>query len=359
MEINVSVSDLSRELSLLEKIVGRKPTIAVLANVLITAIDDMIVLSATDLEIGLVGVCPAEVLDPGSVTLPARKLMELVRAQSGREVTMKSAARGAVQFSSGGFKSRLQALPPQDFPKIPSMDGLDTLELPREFFGAMIDQTRYAISDKERRFYMSGVCMKFDEGKMTFVSTDSKRISVTEVAREGPVWESVLVPSKALDELVALCGEDAKEDIVFAQTERHLFFNVDGRLLISRRIDGQFPTYEQMIPKTYQYTPQLDRELLTGAVRRVALIDNIIVIRLQEDRLELWAASQEVGDGDESVEMTGYKGPRMELKFNAQFLLDFLTTALGDKITLAVQDEAKPLLLTDGGYLNVIMGMRT
>ena len=361
MDITVKVPDLQRELNLLEKIVGKKPTIAVLSNVLIHANMGSLILSATDLEIGLVGVCSADVLDAGAITLPAKRLMDMVRAQSGKEIRLKSEGRAAVRFTSGGFSSRLSSLPPSDFPKVPSMDDLETLTLPRDTFGAMLSQVRYAISSKDTRFYMNGAYMKLGENEITLVSTDGHRISVTEAEREGPGDMSTLIPLKAVEELITLCSEEGNEPIEFAHTERHLFFNVDGRLLISRMIDGKFPSYERMVPKDYPHKAYVDRAHLASALKRVALIDGSVILRLgrdEQDVIQLWSASAEVGDGGEGVPVKGYDGEPMELRFNAQYLLDFMSTALGETITMSVKGVSSPILLQDDQYLNVIMGMR-
>ena len=171
----------------------------------------------------------------------------------------------------------------------------------------------------------------------------------------------MLIPTKACDELAVLCSEGGEEDIEFARSERHLFFNIEGRLLISRMIDGKFPSYRQMIPKGHPYEAHVDREHLAGALKRVALIDSIVVVRLGRDDgddIQLWSASSEVGDGSEGIPLVGYEGPPLELRFNAQYLLDFMTTALGDKVQISIKDAKSPLLLTDEHYLNVIMGMR-
>lgn len=358
MKIAVNNVDLIRELNLLEKIVGKKPTIPVLANVLIQTADmGTLVLSATDLEIGLVGACPADVLESGSATLPARKLTELVRAQSDDKIMLESGPRGAVIFTSGKFKSRLQALPSEDFPKIPLVEGHPAIKLPRAL-KRMIAQVRYAISDKEGRHFMKGALLSFREGQgLLMAATEGARLSVTEIPFGSEGWEPVLLPAKALDELFALLAEEGTGDITFARSDRHLFFELDGRLFISRQIEGKFPDYERIIPTQNEHRMVIERAAFASMLRRFVLIDEVVVLQLKENSLELSAASAEVGDGVEAVTAL-YEGPEIELRYKAQFLLDFLTTALSDTVTMDIKDIHTPVLFTDGNFFNVIMGMR-
>lgn len=178
MQITVKSGDLGRELNLLEKIVGKKPTISVLGNVLLRAQGGGLLLSATDLEVGLIGACEAEIAVPGAVTLPAKKLMDLVRAQSDPRITLTEDTRGAVKFTSGKFVSRLQALPAADFPRMPPMEG-EQITLPRVALQRAIKQVRYAITDKDGRFFMKGALMELGAESLTLVATDSARLAFT------------------------------------------------------------------------------------------------------------------------------------------------------------------------------------
>lgn len=357
MKITVKNADLSRELNLLEKIVGKKVTIAVLGNVLIQASMGHLILSATDLEIGLVGACEADVEEAGAVTLPAKKLMEMVRAQTADTLTLASDKGGAVKLSSGKFSSRLQSLPATDFPGIPTIDGHPSITLPRAGLKDMIAQVRYAMSEKDQRYYLRGANMALNENELRLVTTDGARLSLTATKRDGPAWETCLIPDKALDELSALLAEPGNDDIVFAKSERHMFFDLDGRLLISRLVDGKFPAYDKIIPKHNIHPMELDRHELIPVLKRLLLIDEVVVLTLDTDSLEVSSRSADVGDGEELVSVS-YTGPRMELKYKGQYILDFLNAATGQRVTLSVKDAETAALFTDGDYLNVVMGMR-
>jgi len=357
MDITVQNSDLLRELNLLEKVIGKKPTISVLSNVLIRAEMGGLSMAATDLEIGLISGCAADVMEAGAITLPAKKLLDLVRAQSDTKVTMKSDAKGAVKFNSGGFQSRLQSLPAADFVGIPNGDGLTQYAIPRAPLKDAVAQVRFAISDKDSRFYTKGAYVAFNEDSLLMAATDSARLALTTFKRTGPMREAVLVPSKCLDELSALLAEPGDGDVMFAQSDRHLFFDVDARLLISRQVDGKFPAYERIIPKNNTHKVTVSRLEFASVLKRLVLIHDIVALSLKAFTLDLSAASAEVGDGVERL-VVEYDGPDLNFKFQGQFILDFLSAATGEKVTLSFQHADSPALFSDGEYINVIMGMR-
>lgn len=357
MNITVAVADIARELGLLERIVGRKPTIPVLANVLIQANAGGLLLSATDLEIGLIGACAATVHEPGAVTLPAKKLVEIVRAQTNANIDLMRDKQGAVRFTSGGFNSRLQSLPAADFPRLPVMDGIETLTLPRAVVKTLIPQVRYAVSDKDQKYFLRGAMLVLHEGELLVAATDSSRIALSKAARDGAAAESVILPTKVLDELLALLSEQGTTDITFAHTERHLFFDLDGRLLISRQIDGKFPNYERIIPKQNEHVADIGREKFVTVMRRLILISPTVLLSLSPSTLDVSSSSADVGEGLESIAVT-YDGPKIDIRFNGQYVLDFLGGSASETVRLALKDGASPALFSDGDYINVIMGMR-
>lgn len=357
MNVTVKNADFARELNLLEKVVGKKPTISVLANVLIRAVMGGLELSATDLEIGLVGFCVADVTEPGAVTLPAKKLVEIVKAQSDGLLTLKEDTRNAVRFTSGKFTSRLQSLPAADFPGIPSITGHPSLVIPRAGLKELIAQIRFAISEKDARFYTKGAYVSFEEDLLTMVATDSARLAISSLKRSGAPREAVLVPSKCLDELSALLGEPGTSDITFAQSDRHLFFDLDSRTLISRQVDGKFPSFERIIPKDNPHQAQIPRQEFVSVLRRLVLINEVVELSFKALTLQVTAVSAEVGDGVEQI-VIDYTGPDVVMRFKGEYLLDFLNAALSDTVNLALRDAAAPALFIDGGYRNVVMGMR-
>ena len=361
MKCRLKNSDFARELRLLTGVVSKKPAIPVLSNVLIRAYEGALEMSATDLDVGLIGVCPAEVEEPGDITLPAKRLSDMVRAQSGDMVDMSTDARGGVVFKADKFRSRLQTLPAADFPKIPDMEG-EQLELPRNDFKCMLPQVRYAINDSDSRYFLNGAYMGLAEGKLVLAAVDGPRLSLTTTLRPGDeVAEPALVPSKALDELYALLAEQEEQGAIqFSRTKRNLFFEVDGRLMFTRQVDGKFPDYERLVTTTAKNNRRatVDRELFASVLNRLTLIDEIVSMHLSSDTLGLSTQGAGIGDGEEEFPVQ-YDGPEMKVHCKGSYLMDFATCAISDRISLAFGDNARtPLLLQDGDYWNVVMPIK-
>lgn len=356
MQITVKVADIARELNLLEKIVDRKPTIPVLSNVLIQAGGGGLLLSGTDLEVALIGVCTAEVTVPGAVTLPARKLMEIVRAQSGDTVTIVRGDNGVARLSSGRFNSRLQCLPVEDFPSLASIEGHPSAKLPRTLMKDMIAQVRYAVSDKDTKFYLKGAVLVVDDGQLSMIATDQMRLSYTQNPWVADVPQTILT-SSALDELALLLAEPGEDDITFAQSDRHLFFDLDGRLLIARKVDAKFPNYKRFIPQDNVHRATINRLDFISVLKRLILVAETVQLTVDGGQLEAIAQSVDVGDGHEHLPIA-YDGPQIKVRLNGQYMLDFLGASQSETIVLALKDSETGALFEDNRYINVIMGMR-
>ena len=253
MELVVRKTDLLRELQLFQGIVERKNTIPILANVLIEATGDEVKLLATDLEVGLRSKCTAAVSKGGSLTLPAKKLYEIVKALPETDVRIEE-DRNGVKVAADRFDSRMQTLPREDFPTLPEGTGSYNASLPREVLKQMVAKTQFAITGEDTRYFLNGALFILRPDSMSLVSTDGHRLALITVPRDqtrrGKTDDEVrvILPRKTLLELGRLLAE-GEGDIQYERGENHLFFDIGGRLLISRMIDGQFPAFERVIPK--------------------------------------------------------------------------------------------------------------
>ena len=286
MELVVRKTDLLRELQLFQGIVERKNTIPILANVLLEAKGDEVKLLATDLEVGLRSRCSASVAKSGSLTLPAKKLYEIIKALPETDVRIEEDKNG-VKVAADRFDSRMQTLPREDFPTLPESSGTFNAKLSRDVVKQMVSKTQFAITGEDTRYFLNGALFILRPESMTLVSTDGHRLALITVPREkvegkksDPEEERVILPRKTLLELGRLLGE-GDGDIQYEHGENHLFFDIGGRLLISRMIDGQFPAFERVIPKSNDKRVEFDRDRLTSAVRRVALLVERAIARRQ------------------------------------------------------------------------------
>ena len=371
MELVVRKADLLRELQLFQGIVERKNTIPILANVLIETDGDQVRLLATDLEVGLRSKCQASVAKGGSLTLPAKKLYEIIKALPETDVRIEEDKSG-VKVAADRFDSRMQTLPREDFPTLPDGTGVYSATLSRDVLKQMVAKTQFAITGEDTRYFLNGALFILRPDSMSLVSTDGHRLALIAVPREqargkGKSDEEmrVILPRKTLLELGRLLAE-GEGDIQFERGENHLFFDIGGRLLISRMIDGQFPAFERVIPKGNDKRVEFDRDRLTSAVKRVALLSNersrAVKFQMDKGKVEIASSSPEFGEAKE-VLIVDYAGAPVTICFNAQYVLDFLSVVESDSVGLEFKDEMSQAVMKPVGaegydYTYVIMPMR-
>jgi DNA polymerase-3 subunit beta len=373
MELVVRKADLLRELQLFQGIVERKNTIPILANVLIEADGDEVKLLATDLEVGLRSKCPASVAKAGSLTLPAKKLYEIIKALPDTDIRIEENKNG-VKVAADRFDSRMQTLPREDFPSLPEGTGEYTATLPRDVLKNMVSKTQFAITGEDTRYFLNGALFIQAADSMSLVSTDGHRLALITVPHEqakgkgkskAAEEERVILPRKTLLELGRLLAE-GEGDIRYERGENHLFFDIGGRLLISRMIDGQFPAFERVIPKSNDKRIEFDRDRLTSAVKRVALLSNersrAVKFQIDKGKVEIASSSPEFGEAKEII-IVEYDGTPVTICFNAQYVLDFLSVVETDSVGLEFKDEMsqavmKPIGAENYDYTYVIMPMR-
>ena len=366
MELVVRKNDLLRELQLFQGIVERKNTIPILANVLLEAKGNEVRMLATDLEVALRSKCAAEVAKSGALTLPAKKLYEVIKALPETDVRIQEDKNG-VKVAADRFDSRMQTLPREDFPTLPDVTGLANAALPRAALREMVGKTQFAITGEDTRFFLNGAKFVLKPDSLTLVATDGHRLALVEVTHAVGVSTEVgvILPKKTLLELGKLLSE-GEGDITFESGENHLFFEVAGRVLISRMIDGQFPAYERVIPKGNDKLIEFDRERLTSAVKRVALLSNersrAVKFEIDKGKVEVTSSSSEFGEAREQLAVD-YAGGAMAISFNAQCVLDFLNVVETDIVSLSLKDEVSQAVMKPVGaegydYTYVIMPMR-
>jgi DNA polymerase-3 subunit beta len=377
MELVVRKTDLLRELQLFQGIVERKNTIPILANVLLEATGAEMKMLATDLEVGLRSKCPAIVSKGGSLTVPAKKLYEIVKALPETDVRIEE-DKGGVKVAADRFDSRMQTLPREDFPTLPEATGAISATLRRDVLRQMVSKTQFAITGEDTRYFLNGALFLLRPDSMGLVSTDGHRLAHITVARdaakgvrgtgtkEGDDEIRVILPRKTLLELGRLLTEGGEGDILYERGENHLFFTVGDRLLISRMIDGQFPAFERVIPKNNDKHVEFDRDRLTSAVKRVALLSNersrAVKVQIDKGKVEIASSSPEFGEAKEIL-MVDYAGAPVTICFNAQYVLDFLGVVETDTVSLDFKDEMSQAVLKPVGaegydYTYVIMPMR-
>src|SRR5689334_15680439 len=349
MELVVRKNDLLRELQLFQGIVERKNTIPILANVLMVAKGDQVSFLATDLEVGLRSKCAAMVSKNGALTLPAKKFYEIIKSLPETDVRIAE-EKGGVKVAADRFDSRMQTLPREDFPTLPESGGAPSATLAGSALKEMVAKTQFAITGEDTRYFLNGAQFVLRGDSMSLVATDGHRLALVTVKRDGDAGAAevkAILPKKTLGELGRLLTEGDAE-VSYERGENHLFFDVAGRKLISRMIDGQFPAYERVIPKGNDKHIEFERDRLTNAVKRVALLSNersrAVKIQIDKGKVDVTSSSPDLGEAKETLPVE-YDGPALQICFNAQYVLDFLAAVSTDVVSLELKDEVSQAVM--------------
>jgi len=303
----------------------------------------------------------------GTLTLPAKKLFEIVSALPDTEIRIEEDKGGkSVTVAADRFESRIQTLPASEFPTPPSDAGDVETTLPGSALKRLISHTRFAITSEDTRYFLNGAQLVLRPDSMSMVATDGHRlafISVQESLGKKGSGE-VLLPRKTLNEVARLI--DGGDSVQFSQGENHLFFRVGGRLLISRKIDANFPAYERVIPKANDKKIEFDRDRLSAAVRRVRLLSNerskAVKFVIGKDQVEIVSSTPELGEAHEVIPVD-YSGDALQICFNADYVDNFLGVVETENVQLEFKDEMsqavmKPIGAEGYEYTYVIMPMR-
>jgi DNA polymerase-3 subunit beta len=370
MEFQISVDELSKALYRAQGIVEKKSTMPILSSVLIeakkTPEGGRVTVSAYDLEVGVSGEHPAEVIKEGSVALQAKSLYEIVRNLPENVVVLKKGANNRVEISSGTAEFRIVGQSAEEFPALPKVDSIPFVAVEVSSLLEMIEKTQFAISTDETRYNLNGVY--FDPGEETtkMVATDGHRLSMIEKPLAGKfgLKRGVIIPRKGLMELRRLLLEETAAPGELGFSENSGVFKRQGLVMVMRLIDGQFPDYTQVIPTEGERQIALPRARFLETLRRVALIaaDRTSAVRLELSPNQLRVTSQnpDLGEAKEDL-VIDYQGPVMKIGFNARYLQDVLTAIDSDQVALDLADELSPGVVRpagEKGYVAVIMPMR-
>jgi DNA polymerase-3 subunit beta len=331
LEITVSRAELLRELTAAQSVVERKTTIPILSNFLVEAADDKITITATDLDQSIRTSCPAKVKKPGACTIPARKLYDYIKLLPDGDISIKLMDNHWVQIRAGRSNTKMVGMARANFPQVAEFPTAGAVKIVAASLQGMIAKTIFAISNEESRYTLNGALLVLKAESMAMVATDGHRLAHIEKlgeALEGITGEKkTLIPRKALSELLSLRNSTEVESIDFADDEQTLFFRVGGRVLTSRKLTGNFPNYEAVLPRDNNKFVIVRSEDLMAAILRVAQFaderSGAIKIRLETNELKLSSSSTDSGESEDTIE-TPYNYDPLVVGFNSQYLLDFL-----------------------------------
>ena len=362
MKIICEREELVAKVSLVARGVSTRTAVQILSGILLRAEAGELHLAATDMELSLRASLAAQVEDEGAAVVPGRLLVDIARLLPENEVAIEHRPEeGSVRITCGTASYRLHTYNAEDFPRLVDVDALQTFSVDREPLLETINRVSRSASRDESRPVLTGILARFETGKLVMAATDSYRLSVKETPLEGAAQElEAIIPARALQELTRVAASG--DQVELGVQENQVVFNADGAWLTTRRIDGQFPNYKQLLPEKFEHELTLPRVELLEVVRRVAVLaqrNSPLRLRFAEGELTVSARTQDVGEASEAMPV-GYGGDPLEIGFNADFLRDGLESVAGDELVLKLISPLRPAVMTSPGddFTYLIMPIR-
>jgi DNA polymerase-3 subunit beta len=365
MKVTCPREELAQKLGVVGRAVSSRTSVNILTGIMLRAEDGRLSLAATDMEISLRVTLDAQVEEEGSVVIPGRLLVDIVRLLPAGEVTLEHRAEeGIAHLVCGSATYGLHTYSPDDFPRLPEIAPDESFSIERAALLDTIMKVSRSASRDESRPVLTGVLVRFEAGKLIMAATDSYRLSVKETEiTEGPAGEiEAIVPARALSELARIAQASDADSLTVGIQENQIVFAVDDVWLTARRIDGQFPNYRQLLPETFEAEVELPRDELLDVVRRTGLMaqrKSPLRLRFEEGQLTISAQTQDVGEARESLP-AAYTADPIEIGFNAEFLRDGLESLEDDQVRLRLISPLRPGLIQGAGddFLYLIMPIR-
>lgn len=364
MKLSIARAELLDALTVVSKGMSSRSTLPILSGVLFSAKDGSVSLQSTDLEVSVRHSVPALIESEGQTVIPGKLLTDIVRSLPEAAVALEVDGDTAVvrcQHSSFTMKT----LPSADFPRFPELSIEKSVSLPSSLMGSMVKKVSKAVSRDETRAILTGVLFIIDGHTVKMVATDSYRLAVSEVLLEDSESEDleVVIPGRALEEALRIAP--AEQNVKIGITENQVVFEFGETTFVTRKIEGTFPNYKQLLPKETETTVTLTTEEFAAAVKRVSLmaLHNTplkLSVSAEDQTLSLSATTQDVGDASEDV-MVKAEGKDVEIAFNHAFLTDGLASATAEVVRLEIQSALKPGVIksVDGdSYLYLLMPVR-
>lgn len=364
MKVIISRLELVALIGKIQNIVPSKPAVPILANVLIEAIDDQLIISATDLTVSMRAHIGAKVLEEGAITLPARKFFQLVRELTAPQVEIHSLSPEIATINAGSSHFKVHGMHRNEFPALPDLTEGAQFSISSVLLKELLSRSSFAAARDDSRQVLNGVLLQNTEGMVTFIGTDGKRLAKIHSPVDLPaaLQGSHIVPLKTVEEMIRVL--DVKEDEAASITlmSDKIAIQFKSTTLISKLLSGQFPDVARIIPEEKEQAIALHREELMSLLRQVSLFtpDSSSSVRFSfvTGELHLSATAGDIGEGKVNMPVN-YAGEKLEIAFNPHFFLDFLRHSKDETVKFNISDSYNPGLITDSSTAQfVIMPMR-
>src|SRR5829696_2124973 len=343
--------ELLRHLGVVSRAVSTRMTVQILSGIRLSAAEGRLELAATDMELSLRSGFEAEIGDEGVVVVPGKTFVDIVRLLPDADVALEhKPEEGSLVLTCGSATYRLHTYNPEDFPQLPDVSKVQLVPVDRAAMLETAARVGRAASRDESRPVLTGILVRFDSGKLVMAATDSYRLAVKETAIEGADLElEAIVPARALQELARIASDG--DTIELGVHENQIAFHASDTWLTTRRIDGQFPNYRQLLPEAFEHEVPLARTEVLEVVRRISVMvqrNSPLRMRFDEGTLTVSARTQDVGEAEESMPVQFAGAEPLEIGFNAEFLREGIESMAADEITLHLISPLRPAAIEGG-----------
>lgn len=363
MKFTTTKDVLLKGIQSVQSAINVKSSLPILSNILIEAVDDKVVLTTTNLDMGIISTIPIKPLVEGAITVPAKKFSDIVKELPENEtisIAVKKNNLVGIECEKNTFK--IMGLPKEEFPQLPGFKDKESITIQQNKLKRMLKMTGFAVSQDESRYVLNGILTVVKPTHIRLVATDGRRLAMIDEKMQLPktMERKFIVPTKAVNELDRILGEDG--DVKMFIAENQVFFDAGSTRLVSRLIEGEFPNYEQVIPKESKDKIVVSRDSLLSSIKRVALFTNpdslAVKMDLLKDKIVLSKSTPYLGEARVEVEAE-YKGKELSIGFNPEYLIDLLKNTDEDKINFEFADAEKPGVVRIGGwYVYVVLPMQ-
>ena len=363
MKFNITKDLLLKGIQEVQSAISTKSNLPILSNILIEAAEDHLILTTTDLDIGITSKIAVKPQVVGAITIPAKKFSDIIKELPDNEqISISVKKNNLVNIECGKSVFKIMGLPKEEFPQLPDFKDKDSLVLPQKKLKTMLKLTGFAISHDEARYVLNGVLFVIKPTHIRLVATDGRRLAMVEDKIQLPktLERKFIVPTKAVNELDKSLGEEGDVKIFFSDNQ--IFFDMGKTRLVSRLIEGEFPNYEQVIPKEAKDKLTVPKDTFLSAVKRAALFTNqdsaAIKIDLSKDKIVISKSTPYLGEARVEVDAE-YKGKDMSVGFNPDYLADLLKNIDQENVAFEVTDPDKPGVVRIGTeYIYVVLPMQ-
>lgn len=359
MRFVISTQELNFLINKCQNVVAQKQTIPILSNFLIEAVNDELVITATDLTVGIRCVTEAKILEEGATTLPAKRFAQLIRELTSVNVEISTNANEVTEVIADSSRFKLNGMSKNEFPSLPDISGAVQFKVKQSNLKDMLFRTAFAVSREDNRYALTGVHMSVAQNTATFVGTDGKRLAkaYTHIEADPAFAGGYIIPLKAVEEILKSLNDEGDADI-FLMTDK-IAIQAGNITIISKLLSGDYPDINRVIPQNPETIVALHRDELMSLLRQVSLFtpdsNHSVRFTFIEGELRLSANTMEVGEGKVSMPVN-YSGQKLEIAFNPGFFLDILRHSKNETVAMGVTDAYNPGVITDQEQLRLASG---